>query len=118
MAARADVSIMITAKDNYSEAIMKMQKTQTAFRKDLKAMQKDLDNLNKSKIQLKVALTQTKKELAEAKKRFLELGDAESRAAYMAAEMNYDNVKANLDAVSKSIRSTQRDMDNLTGAMS
>lgn len=118
MAARADVSIMITAKDNYSEAIMKMQKTQTAFRKDLKAMQKDLDNLNKSKIQLKVDLTQTKKELAEAKKRFLELGDAESRAAYMAAEMNYDNVKANLDAVSKSIRSTQRDMDNLTGAMS
>ena len=85
MAARADVSIMITAKDNYSEAIMKMQKTQTAFRKDLKAMQKDLDNLNKSKIQLKVDLTQTKKELAEAKKRFLELGDAESRAAYMAA---------------------------------
>lgn len=118
MAARADVSIMITAKDNYSEAIMKMQKTQTAFRKDLKAMQKDLDNLNKSKIQLKVDLTQTKKELAETKKRFLELGDAESRAAYMAAEMNYDNVKANLDAVSKSIRSTQRDMDNLTGAMS
>lgn len=118
MAARADVSIMITAKDNYSEAIMKMQKTQTVFRKDLKAMQKDLDNLNKSKIQLKVDLTQTKKELAEAKKRFLELGDAESRAAYMAAEMNYDNVKANLDAVSKSIRSTQRDMDNLTGAMS
>lgn len=118
MAARADVSIMITAKDNYSEAIMKMQKTQTAFRKDLKAMQKDLDNLNKSKIQLKVDLTQTKKELAEAKKRFLELGDAESRAAYMAAEMNYDNVKANLDAVSKSIRSTHRDMDNLTGAMS
>lgn len=118
MAARADVSIMITAKDNYSEAIMKMQKTQTAFRKDFKAMQKDLDNLNKSKIQLKVDLTQTKKELAEAKKRFLELGDAESRAAYMAAEMNYDNVKANLDAVSKSIRSTQRDMDNLTGAMS
>ena len=118
MAARADVSIMITAKDNYSEAIMKMQKTQTAFRKDLKAMQKDLDNLNKSKFQLKVDLTQTKKELAEAKKRFLELGDAESRAAYMAAEMNYDNVKANLDAVSKSIRSTQRDMDNLTGAMS
>lgn len=68
MAARADVSIMITAKDNYSEAIMKMQKTQTAFRKDLKAMQKDLDNLNKSKIQLKVDLTQTKKELAEAKR--------------------------------------------------
>lgn len=118
MAARADASIMITAKDNYSEAIMKMQKTQTVFRKDLKAMQKDLDNLNKSKIQLKVDFTQTKKELAEAKKRFLELGDAESRAAYMAAEMNYDNVKSNLDAVSKSIRSTQRDMDNLTGSMS
>lgn len=118
MAARADVSIMITAKDNYSEAIMKMQKTQTVFRKDLKAMQKDLDKLNKSKIQLKVDFTQTKKELAEAKKRFFELGDAESRAAYMAAEMNYDNVKSNLDAVSKSIRSTQRDMDNLTGSMS
>lgn len=113
-----DISIMISAKDHYSDAIKKMQQTQTAFRKDLGQLSKELDSLNKNKITLKTDLTKAKHELNEASKAFAETGDEAARLRVEAAQADYDNIRQNLDLVSKAAKQTTRDMENLTGVVS
>lgn len=113
-----DVSIMISAKDNYSDALLKMQKTQTAFRKDLGQLGKELNQFNQTKITLKTDLTKAKKELTEAEKAFKATGSEVARLQMEAAQANYDNIKSNLDLVSKAARKTEHDMQNLTGTLS
>lgn len=113
-----DASIVISAKDNYSEAIKKMQRTQTSFRKDLGSLQKELNALNKNKITLKTDLTAAKRDLRDAEKAFMAVGDEASRLRLEAQQANYDNIKQNLESVSRAAKQTARDMDNLTGVAS
>ncbi|HWQ59057.1 MAG TPA: phage tail protein, partial [Clostridia bacterium] len=113
-----DISIMISAKDNFSEAIKKMKETQTAFRKDLGQLDKELTALNKNKITLKTDLTKAKRELNEASKAFAETGDEAARLRMEAAQADYDNIRQNLDLVGKAAKQTTRDMENLTGVVS
>lgn len=113
-----DASIVISAKDNYSEAIKKMQRTQTSFRKDLGSLQKELDALNRHKVTLKTDLTAAKRDLRDAEKAFMAVGDEASRLRMEAAQANYDNIKQNLESVSRAAKQTARDMDNLTGVAS
>jgi predicted nucleic acid-binding Zn-ribbon protein len=56
-----DVSIAITAKDNFSTAITTMRNANQAFNKDLTGLQTKLDALNKTKITLKVDVDKAKK---------------------------------------------------------
>ncbi|HPY37084.1 MAG TPA: tape measure protein, partial [Clostridia bacterium] len=113
-----DVSLMISAKDNYSDAIKKMQQTQTVFRKDLSMLNNELNHLNRNKITLKTDLTQAKNELKTAEQAFKATGNEASRLQLEAAQANYDNIKSNLDLVSKAAKQTERDMQNLTGTLS
>jgi len=109
---------MISAKDNYSDAIKKMQQTQTVFRKDLSMLNNELNHLNRNKITLKTDLTQAKNELKTAEQAFKATGNEASRLQLEAAQANYDNIKSNLDLVSKAAKQTERDMQNLTGTLS
>jgi tape measure domain-containing protein len=113
-----NIDIAISAKDNFSDALKKMQRNQTAFRKDLGQLQSELDKFNKNKIDLKTDFIKAKKELQEAEKNFKKLGDEMSRQKMEAAQLNYDNVKRNLDLVSSSARKTEKDMKSLTNTMS
>lgn len=114
----ANASIVISAKDNYSDAIKKMQATQTSFRKDLKSLQKELDTLNKNKLTLNMDLSKAKRELKDAEKAFGAVGDEAARLRLEAAQADYDNIRQNLDLVSRTAKQTARDMDNLTGVVS
>ena len=114
----ANASIVISAKDNYSSAIKKMQATQTSFRKDLKSLQKELDTLNKNKLTLNMDLSRAKRELKDAEKAFGAVGDEAARLRLEAAQADYDNIRQNLDLVSRTAKQTARDMDNLTGVVS
>lgn len=114
----ANASIVISAKDNYSSAIKKMQATQTSFRKDLKSLQKELDTLNKNKLTLNMDLSKAKRELKDAEKAFGAVGDEAARLRLEAAQADYDNIRQNLDLVSRAAKQTARDMDNLTGVAS
>ena len=114
----ANASIVISAKDNYSDAIKKMQATQTSFRKDLKSLQKELDTLNKNKVTLNMDLSKAKRELKDAEKAFGAVGDEAARLRLEAAQADYDNIRQNLDLVSRTAKQTARDMDNLTGVVS
>lgn len=113
-----DVSIMVSARDNYTAVIEKMLKTQNQFKNDLKGLQGQLDTLNKNKVTLKVDLDKAKSELKEAQKNFSLVADEASRLQLEAAQANYDNIKQNLDAVTKAARDTQKEMNNLAGTSS
>ena len=84
----ADVSIMITAKDNYSAAINKMKNAQTAFRNDANALNKELTALNNNKVTLKVDLEQANNRLKETKKAYAEFGDEIMRSQMLEAQAN------------------------------
>ena len=113
-----DVSIMISAQDNYSDALKKMQQTQTVFRKDLSQLDKELQAFNRNKVTLKTDLEKASKELKDAKKAFRDTGDEMSRMNLEAAQADYDNIKSNLKLVGDAAKNAERDMQSLTGATS
>lgn len=113
-----DISIVISAKDNFTDAIKKMQTSQTTFRKDLGQLNTELGKLNNNKVSLKVDLTQAKNDLKDAEKAFKKLGDEANKSKLIMAQTNYDNTKRNFDLVSQGAKNAERDIKNLTGAMS
>ena len=56
-----DISIAISAKDNFTDTITKIRNAQTPFRKDLTELNKELTKLNNTKVNLKVDLTKAKR---------------------------------------------------------
>ena len=112
-----EISIAISAKDNFTDSIKKMQNMQTAFRKDLGQLNNELDRMNKNKVELKVDMAKAKNELKEAEKSFKKLGDEASRNKLIMAQSNYDNVKRNFDTISQGAKQAERDIRNLTDTM-
>lgn len=112
-----DISIAISAKDNFTDSLKKMQSMQTTFRKDLGQLNDELNKMNKNKVELKVDLTKAKNELKEAEKSFKKLGDEASRNKLIVAQTNYDTVKKNLELVSQGAKQAERDIRNLTDTM-
>jgi len=108
-----DVSIAISAQDNYSGVLLKIKNSQTAFRKDVQELSKELDRFNKTKVNLKVDLAAAKKELQDAQREFKKTNDAAKLEGVRKAQENYDRIKDNLNAVSKAAKNTQKDLDDL-----
>lgn len=113
-----DISIAISAKDNFTQAITTMRNANQAFKKDLTGLQQKLDLLNKNKITLKLEVDKAKAALKEAEKQFLATGDAADKLKLELANVEYENVRRNLDLVSKNARQAEKDILNLTNAIS
>ncbi|WNX85791.1 tape measure protein [Agathobaculum sp. NTUH-O15-33] len=113
-----DVSIALSAKDNFSDTLKKLANNANTSVKDVDALQKSLDRLNGTKVNLRTNMDKVKAELSTAKKAFLELGDAESEAAYKAKQSEYDTLSSQLKAVSNSAKQAERDMQSLAGTNS
>lgn len=112
-----DISIAISAKDNFTDSIKKMQNMQTTFRKDLGQLNTELNKINKNKVELKVDMSKAKNELKDAEKAFKKLGDEANRNKLIMAQTKYDNVKRNFDLVSQGAKQAERDIRNLTDTM-
>lgn len=112
-----DISIAISAKDNFTDSLKKMQSMQTTFRKDLGQLNDELNKMNKNKVELKVDMTKAKNELKDAEKSFKKLGDEANRNKLIMAQTNYDNVKKNFDILSDGAKNAERDIRNLTDTM-
>lgn len=121
-----DASIAFSVTDNLSESVVKMKNAITSTKQDAEQLQKTLDLLTNTKMQLKnVDLKNTQAELARTKKAFEELGESATEAAREAARadferanQNYENVRAQLDLVSKQARQTTKDLLDAEGAIS
>ncbi|MBS6501888.1 MAG: tape measure protein [Clostridium sp.] len=112
-----DISIAISAKDNFTDSLKKMQGMQTTFRKDLGQLNDELNKMNKNKVELKVDMTKAKNELKDAEKSFKKLGDEANRNKLIMSQTKYDTVKKNFDLVSQGAKQAERDIRNLTDTM-
>ena len=105
-----DVSIAISAQDSYSSAIKSMAQITKSFSKDMDEMEETLHKLNNNKYSLKLDADAALKELKALEKQFAETGtEADGLKAQM-AKANYDNIKRNLDLVTKGAREAETQM--------
>lgn len=107
-----EVSIVISARDNYSNAITKMRNTNQAFNKDMDSMQAKLDTLNKNKATLKLETDAARKQLKDAEAGYRSLGTAAEKSEMETANANYEQARRNLSLLSKEVRQTEKDMAN------
>jgi tape measure domain-containing protein len=113
-----DISIAISARDNFTQAITTIRNANQAFNKDLTGLQNKLDALNKNKIVLKVETEKARMALKEAEKQFMATGSAADKMNLELANAKYETARRNLDLVSKSARQAEKDILNLTSAAS
>ena len=99
-----DVSIAISAQDSYSSAIKSMAQITKSFSKDMDEMEETLHKLNTNKYSLKLDADAALKELKALEKQFAETGDEADGLKAQMAKANYDNIKRNLDLVTKGAR--------------
>lgn len=113
-----DISIVISAKDNFTNAITTMRNANQSFNKDLTGLNTKLDTLNKKKVMLKVDTMKAKQALKETEKQFNKTGDAADQLKFELANMDYENARRNLSLVSQNARQAEKDILNLTKAVS
>lgn len=109
-----DISLMITARDNYTDAINKMCNVSKRFENQMVKLDGQLGKLNKNKAMLQVDATKAKSELQEATKAFKALGDEQSKAKLMDAQTNFNNIQSNLKLVSERAKMAEADLRGLT----
>lgn len=105
-----DVSIAISAQDSYSSAIKSMAQITKSFSKDMDEMEETLHKLNTNKYSLKLDADAALKELKTLEKQFAETGDEADGLKAQMAKANYDNIKRNLDLVTKGAREAETQM--------
>lgn len=123
---KTDASIALSLQDNLSASIKKAQTSLSAFDTDVDGLQQRLDALNRTKFELKaVDLKKAKEELASAKKAFEALGDAATeterdtaKTRFDKATQNYENLRNQLDLLSRQARQTKKDMLDAADSMS
>lgn len=72
----SEVSIRISARDNYSSAINTMRNSTRSFTNDAEKLQNKLDSLSRAKTTIKVDMQEAARNLRELKKEYTELKKA------------------------------------------
>lgn len=111
-----DVSIAVSARNNFSREFEKMSRDADAFNKDIEELNREIPALNKQKATLKTDLDGAKKELREAQKGLD--GTAESIERLENAHLNVDNITDELREVSQAARQAQKDLANADSQIS
>lgn len=75
-----DVSIMVSAQDNFSTAINRMQQAVKPFTRNVDDLQQTLDQLNANRVSLQVDVTDASRRLKEAQREYQNLTKEAERA--------------------------------------
>lgn len=113
-----DVSIALSAKDNFSQTLRKLASAASTSVNDVDALQKSLTKLNNTRANLKIDLSRAKSELREAEKRFKATGDAADELALKDKQIEFDNLTSQLKAVSSSAQAAEKNIMSLAGTNS
>lgn len=113
-----DVSIALSAKDNYTTTLKKIADATRTGVNSIEDLQKSLTKLNNTRAQLRLDLSKAKSELKEAEKRFRATGDAADELALKDKQLTFDNLTSQLKAVSSSAKAAESDMTRLAGTNS
>lgn len=108
-----ETSIVIKAEDRYSDAVKAMSTHTRALNKDVDALEDNLYQLSRNRVQLRMDTRQAMTALREAERQFQATGDAADGLKLEMAQANYDNIKRNLDLVTRSARDTERQLKKL-----
>lgn len=111
-----ETSIVVKAEDRYSDTVKKMSSYTKSFSKDVDVLEDNLKALSKNKYDLKVDLKQAQKELKAAEKQFEQTGSAADRLQVELNQAKYDNIKRNLDAVTRAAKDTERQMQKVAAS--
>lgn len=111
-----DISIAISAKDNFTQAVTTMRNANQSFNKDLEGLSGKLNSLNKTKVTLQIDADKAKRELKEAQKAFAAMNDEAADDTKLREAMeNYDNVRRNLKLVADEARDTEKALAKFFG---
>ena len=113
-----DISIAVSVKDKYSDAVTKMQSASKSFTKDLDGMYKKLDTLDKAQSRLKSDTDSLKKAMQDAQKEFKRTGEESKRMAAQVASDKYENSRRNGKRVAGEARSTAKEIKSMSDAIS
>jgi tape measure domain-containing protein len=113
-----DISIAISARDNFTQAITTMRNANQSFNKDLEGLSSKLKALNDTKITLKADTDKARQALREAQKAFDLCGDAAHEAAMKAANADYEQARRNFKLVGDEARNTEKAILDMTDAHS
>lgn len=114
-----DISIAISAKDNFTQAVTTMRNANQAFNKDLEGLSGKLNSLNKTKVTLQIDADKAKRELKEAQKAFADMNDEAADDTKLRKAMeNYDNVRRNLKLVADEARNMEKAIASFSSAQS
>lgn len=118
-----EIGIVFSAKDRYSDTILKIKQNQAGLRTSTKELQRELDTLTKGRAQIQLDMTKAKRELADAKKAAKEaaegIGDiTEAEKRLGEAQENYNTIESNLKAVTKAAKETEKAMEDLANTES
>lgn len=103
-----NVSIAVSAQDNYSTAIKSMSQVTRGFSKDAEDMQKKLDMLNKNKVSLKVEADKARTELKALEKQFAKTGNEADGLKMQIANENFESLRRNLGLVTKGAKDAEK----------
>lgn len=110
-----DISISISAQDNFTATITKMKTATAQFKAEGTQLGEQLDKLNKTKASMTVDLTKAQTELKAAKK---SLDDTKESALRLEkAQLSYDNLKAGLSVVAAQAKQTEKAFTEMSGAV-
>ncbi len=120
-----NISIAISAKDNFSSAIATMRNANQHFNKDLDGLQQKLNAINQNRVTLKLETNDAKKNLQALQKEYQEakksgdgmISDDLLRRLDEANE-SYEQARRNLSLLDRSARDTEKSMMNASVAVS
>ena len=113
-----DVSIALSAKDNYTTTLKKIADATRTGVKSIESLQQSLDTLNQTRVSVQLNMTKVKNELREAKKRFEETGDAADELAMKDKQFELNNLTSQLKAVNANATEAEKSMRTLAGTNS
>ena len=105
-----EASLIIKAEDRYSDAVRKMSQNTRSLNKDVDDLEDLLHQLSLQKGPLKSALDEANRALKEAQRQFAATGDEADGLRLQLQQANYDNIKRNLDLVTRAARDTERQL--------
>lgn len=110
--------VVLTLKDNFSDALKKAQERQAKFTKDLDGMQQRLNEINRQRSEIKIETSAAQRALKEAEKAFAELNDEASKESLSQAQQRVYALQDTFKAATREANSLKREMEDLTGASS
>lgn len=122
---RTDASIAFSVTDNLSQSVTRMRNSMNEFRDDVEGLQSRLDVLENTRYQLRnISLVNARQEMQRAERALRDLSDTATeteremaRADFETAVRNYENIRQQLDLVSRQSRQTTRDLMDATDAI-